>query len=317
MAEQMGINTTLSLIQESTYGISPGVNFNQMPFVTCGLSGERGLIAENILGAGRDPQAQLLDVENINGDIVVPIDMRNIGLWLAAAFGAPVTTGTGPGPYVHTFESGGLTLPSYSIEVGYPQTPAFYLNKGVMVDGLNLDFTRAGPASMTVNCVGQSETYSATTQAGTVVSQTWTRASQFQGALAKDNVALAGVTAATMAYKNNLELVETIRNDGLIENAVPGAAMAEGSVDVRFANTTLRAAAEAGTAVELTFSYPISASLGLVVTVHEARLSKPKVVVNGPGGISVSYNWQGAYNAAATCMVDAVLTNDLDGTLYA
>ena len=63
---------------------------------------------------GRDPQAPIRDAVNVDGDVVIPMDAENLGFWLKAIFGQPVTTGTTP--RTHTFQSGGFTLPSMAIE---------------------------------------------------------------------------------------------------------------------------------------------------------------------------------------------------------
>jgi hypothetical protein len=52
------------------------------PFDRCNLGSERGLIDDPVLGQGRDPLAPLQDVINDEGDIVVPVDPRYLGLWL-------------------------------------------------------------------------------------------------------------------------------------------------------------------------------------------------------------------------------------------
>jgi hypothetical protein len=58
-----------------------------------------------------------------------------------------------------------------------------------------------------------------------------------------------------VTYSNNLEKIETIRDDGLIEGADPTIAALTGKVDVRFADTTLIDLAAGGTPVDLEFAY--------------------------------------------------------------
>ena len=84
-----------------------------------------------------------------------------------------------------------------------------------------------------------------------------------------------------MTYSNNLEKIETIRDDGLIEGADPTIAALTGRIDVRFADTTLIDLAAGGTPVDLEFS----AMAKLALTAHEVYLPKPKLAVEGPGGV--------------------------------
>jgi tail tube protein len=86
---------------------------------------------------------------------------------------------------------------------------------------------------------------------------------------------------------------------------------------VRFADTTLIDLAAGGTPVDLEFAYTLSAQAKLVLTAHEVYLPKPKLAVEGPGGVQASFDFRGAKNTAAGCMLTVTLTNDLDGTVYA
>ncbi len=50
---------------------------------------------------------------------------------------------------------------------------------------------------------------------------------------------------------------------------------------------------------------------------HEVYLPKPKLAVQGPGGVQASFDFRGAKNDVAGRMLTVTLTNDLDGTEYA
>ncbi len=246
----------------------------------------------------------------MDGDIVVPVDLRNIGQWLKALLGAPTTTGSAA-PYSHAFKSGATSLPSLSLETGLPQIPAFFMVAGVRVNSMAFNFTRSGEATATINCIGQGETRNATTQGGTPTQANYTRFSQFQGAIKQGGSALANVTSASVTYSNNLEKIETIRSDGKLDGVDPGIAALTGSVAVRYADNTLIDLASAGTAVDLEFSYTIDANNKLVILCHEVYLPKPKIGIQGPGGVEASYDFQGARNTAANAMVTVTLVNDV------
>ena len=49
---------------------------------------------------------------------------------------------------------------------------------------------------------------------------------------------------------------------------------------------------------------------------HEVYLPKPKLAVEGPGGVQASFDFRGAKNDAAGRMLTVTLTNDLDGLVY-
>ena len=71
-----------------------------------------------------------------------------------------------------------------------------------------------------------------------------------------------------------------------------------------------------GPPVDLEFAYTLSAQAKLVMTAHEVYLPKPKLAVEGPGGVQASFDFRGARNDAAGQMLTVTLTNDLDGSEY-
>ena len=316
MSRAYGSNATLLLKRETAYGTTPSGNFIQIPFNSVSLGSEQGLIDDPVLGQGRDPLAPLQDVINDEGDITVPMDPRYLGLWLSGLFGDPASTDNLDGTFDHVFVSGIDSLPSYSLEVGMAQVPAFFMHGGVVLNSIALDFQRSGAAAATINAVAQGETRNGTSQGGTPSTLAFNRISQFQGSIKKAGTAVANLTSGSLTYSNNLEKIETIRSDGLIDGADPTVAAFTGSIDVRFADTTLIDAASSGTPVDLEFGYTVGNS-SIMFTAHEVYLPKPKLAVEGPGGIQASFDFQGAMNEAAGRMLTVTLVNDLDGTIYA
>lgn len=308
MARAYGSRAQMLLAFESTYGTAPASGYTKLPFATAGLSSEQPLVDSELLGYGRDPLAPIKDAITADGDIVIPVDVDGIGFWLKAAFGSPVTAGTTP--KTHTFESGGLTLPSMAIEIGTPEIPNFSMFTGSRLDALEFRMSRSGNLQATARCVAQGETRNTTTQAGTPADLAQVkRFGHFQGAIKRNTVTLANITAADFTYSNNLDRVETIRADGKIDGADPTIASLTGTIESRFADTTLLDQAANGTSASLEFSWTISATEKLVITAHEVYLPVPRRSIDGPGGVQASFAWQAALNSAAGVMCTAVLTN--------
>lgn len=65
-----------------------------------------------------------------------------------------------------------------------------------------------------------------------------------------------------------------------------------GSIDVRFADTALIDAATNNTGSA--FGYRIDADRSIIFTAHEVYLPKPKLSIDGLGGVQASFNWQAA-----------------------
>ncbi|MDD3183409.1 MAG: phage tail tube protein [Alphaproteobacteria bacterium] len=309
MSRAYGANAQLLGKFENTYGTSPSGNYIKFPFSAASLGSEQNLIASDLLGQGREPAAPMRDVINVDGDITVPVDLRFFGYWLKALFGAPTTNGVGP--YVHTYQSGAVVLPSLSLEVGMPEAATFNMNEGVMVNSMQLSFARSGGASATLNCIAQGEVGLSASAGGVPTQMALTRFNQFQGSIKKNGTQLANVTGAQLTYTNNLEKIETIRSDGKIDGADPTIAAFTGSIDVRFADNDLLDAATDNTPMELEFGYVIDADKTLLFTAHEVYLPKPKLPVSNAGGIQASFNWQAAKPTIGH-LLTVTLTNDVE-----
>lgn len=92
MSRAQGANAVLALAIESAYGVPPGSGFYKMPFVTSNLGEEQGLLQSDLLGMGREPLPPSDEPVTNDGDVVVPVDARYLGLWLTLLFGEPTTT---------------------------------------------------------------------------------------------------------------------------------------------------------------------------------------------------------------------------------
>lgn len=308
MARAQGARSQLALAFETVYGTSPASGYTKLPFASSGLSSEQPLIDNELLGYGRDPLAPTRDAVTADGDVVIPIDVDGIGFWLKAAFGAPVTTGTTP--KTHTFKSGGLVIPSMSIEIGTPEVPNYSMLAGCVLDRLSIGVARSGNLQATAQLVAQGETRNVASQAGTLANLAqMKRFGHFNGAIKRNTVALGSIVSGDIVYSNNLDPVETIRADGKIDGADPTIASMTGSIVSRFADTTLLDQAAAGQSCALEFSWVISANESLTITVHEVYLPVPRREIPGPRGIQATFDWQAALNTAAGCMVTVALKN--------
>lgn len=311
MSRAYGWNAKLLIAEESTYGMLSSGTYTQVPFASSAIDSEQGLISSNVLGLGRDPTTPFQDVINVEGDLSVPIDLRNIGIWLKAVFGN-ATTSEENSIYTHAFESGKTTLPSYSIELGLEEVPEFIRFLGVRANSIAFNFARSGEAQATISLMAQGETSSTTTVSTSPTIHSYSRFSQFQGFIKSNGQALANVTSASLTYSNNLEKIETIRSDGKVEAIDLGVASLSGSIAVRYGDNGLMDKARAGLPIDLELGYQLSVTEKLLITCHEVYLPKPKRSISGPGGIECSYDFQGAKEQTLGKMITVQLTNDME-----
>ena len=155
MARAQGARAQMALAFETVYGTAPASGYTRVPFASTTLGSEQPLISSELLGYGRDPTAPIKDAVTADGDVVVPIDAAAFGFWLKAAFGEPITSGTGP--WTHEFRSGSWTLPSLSIETAMPEVPRFAMYSGCVLDQLSWQMQRSGLLTATAKLVAQGE----------------------------------------------------------------------------------------------------------------------------------------------------------------
>jgi hypothetical protein len=219
------------------------------------------------------------------------------------------------GGYTHTFISGAPALPSFAVEIGHANVPAYFVHTGCMLNSMALNFQRSGSANATLNILAQGETRYTATQGGTPTTRTYKPFSQFNGSIKREGAALANVTGAQFTYGNTLEAVSVIRPDGLIDGVDPAPVSIAGSIEARFADTTLIDDAINNSAIELELGYKLPGLLAnnfsLLWTFHEVYLPRPRVPISGPGGVQTSFNWQGAFDESLSKSATVVLKNDI------
>ncbi|MDR0809746.1 MAG: hypothetical protein LBE86_11590 [Gemmobacter sp.] len=311
MARAQGARSQLAVAFETVYGTPPASGYTRMPFAASTLSAEQPLLSSELLGYGRDPLAPIKDAITSDGDLTIPIDAEAFGFWLKAAFGSP-TSVEDDGVFTHTFESGNWTLPSMAIETGMPEVPRFAMYSGVMVNQLSWTMQRSGLLTASAQLVAQGETVAAASQAGTPADLDLIRFGHFNGSIERNDVALSNVISAQITYANNLDRIETIRNDGLIDGADPTIAALTGQIEVRFADMVLMNQAIAGGPCELEFAYTLASGESLTFTAHAVYLPRPRVEISGPQGVQATFDWQAALDPITGRMATVTLVNSIE-----
>jgi hypothetical protein len=307
-----GSRAQMALAFESTYGVAPASGYFRVPFASTTLATTQPLLENELVGMGRDPLAPQRDAVTSGGAVVVPVDVRNIGYWLKGLMGHPTTTGTTN--RVHTFTSGGQTLPSMAIEKGNPDVPAFEMFTGCYVDSMQFNFERSGLLQSTAQLIAQgSNAPATTTAAGTPTEAVVSRFGHFNGSILRNSAALGNIVSAELTYANNMDRIETIRADGRIDGADPGGITISGSLTSRFADTTLLTQAINGASCTLDLGWTIDVNTSLILTLHEVYLPRPTMEIPGPGGIQVTFDFMAARAVSPARAMTAVLRNNVTG----
>ena len=309
MADARGSDFKLYAKEQTNSETLATGNFDQLPCLSFGLGASQALNRDDLLsaGIGRDGGDPYLDGVEVGGNAVVPIDTVLFGKWLKLFFGAPTTTGTTD--KTHVFKSGKADLPSWTVEKAFPAVPSFDDYLGVKGNTMALDLSPTGPANATLGLLGLGETTSATSIAGTPVLTAIQRFMKPSGYIKKDGATLAKVVGGSLNFSNGMTSMQTVRPDNRVEAVDEGNTSCGGDLRVRFADTSLKTQALAGTPCSLEYGFSITATKSIAFLMPRVFLSRPRTEVSGPGGIELPVSWQAAYDATAQCMVQVTLKN--------
>ncbi|WP_230770696.1 phage tail tube protein [Sphingomonas sp. Leaf4] len=305
-----GANALLHTGFESTYGQPPASGYRRVPFVSHQLGATRGWIESDLLGQGRAPFDPTQDVTVNDGNLVVPVDTRAIGVWLRALFGAPVTTGPVSGLYTHVFTSGAAALPSLAAEVALPEIPRYSTNYGLRANSVQIAMSRTGLLNATLAMIGKGETspLTASSAGAPTAYAAIDRFAQAVGYVGAASDTYNGVASAQFTYSNALDKVETIQPDGEIEDVDPGMPSFTGSLTLRGLDTPMEASGRDGTPRPLVFGWARGTS-SLRFSAPRVFFPRVKTPIEGPNGIQQSVDFLAA--ASAGVLVTATLVNDV------
>lgn len=318
-----GSNVRLRQMREATYNTPPTADYWNIPFLPgTDLGTMQGNIANPTIGHGSDPRAPQRDVLDGKSKLVVPLEARYFGLHLSSLLGNPVTTFPDP-EYQHVFESNATGQPvGQSIEVAHLglSTPKYIMNSGILYNGLSMSLKRAGFAEASFDVIVTKEAEPVNSSAaGTpanIVDATVKYFSQLTATLKRNGTALADILSADIDFSYNLDPLEVIANNGYIGGADRGEASLSVKLKTRFRTMTLYDDARSGGAVALEWKLANSATESLTFGIGKAVLARPKIGLQGPGGIDIDFDIM-CHGEDATKMLTATLVNDYAGTAYA
>lgn len=296
-------------VQEVTEGVAPGGDWAQFPAFLLQVGATPGLQSDSILSANsrRNAADPYQSVARVEGNARVPIDTVHFGHWLRMLLGAPTTTGTTN--RTHVFKSGGNVLPSRSIEKAYTDISRFERALGVRANSLEVSIAPDGAAQATIGLMCLSEALAGSSGAGTPTVTPFARFSQIQGAISRAGTALGGVTGGNIRFSNGMEAVPTVGSGLGIGGIDFGQCTGGGSITARFADHALETAARAGTAASVTFTLTIDANTSVEFHYPRCMLEPTSVAIEGPSGISRTYNFTASDDATDASLLRVTYKN--------
>ncbi|EGJ51803.1 phage tail tube protein [Desulfocurvibacter africanus] len=309
-----GSKSKLLLDFEQSYKTAPAVKAGKaMPFNTCSVKGTRTLQAAQTITGRRDPVMPFAGNMDVAGDLSVPVDVRAMGNWLKAMFGAPATTGAGP--YTHTFKLG-ETMPSFGLEKRFEDIGQYIFCAGCKASKLSMSVGGDAELVASIGIVGATESApSATPYQLDPACIAFDRFQNFQASIEENGVALANCTEFSLEMDFGLDTGNYVIGGQGTRNSLPeGVASISGTLSALFEDATLlnKAVNMAETSLRLSFT---SGSHSLSFLFPEVVLEQQAPAIEGPQGVKIQLPWKAYFgdDAVNNSAVVVTLTNDVAG----
>jgi len=307
--------TDFLLKSETTFGTAPSGNWTKT-FVYSFTPGFRQPYENDaLLGLARHNNRDTTQpapglIVNDPG-LVVPVDFNHIGVWLYALFGAASVSGVSD-PYTHTFSSGLEVLPWRSHERKYASA-LFYQDLGQVANTLEIEMSRAaGFQRATLGFMGQTEAKVTSTGGGTPAAA-WAREDcpAALGVFKVNGTAAANIMSVKAKYDNKITPQDYVGSSLRSGFDLDSEATFDGSIDLRFTDSTYYDLAVAGTAFSGEMLWIKSSDRSLSLLAANMRLEPVGVPIQGPGKIQQTFNFR-AEQSDSDAMLVATLKSSVE-----
>lgn len=113
-----------------------GVKIN---FISANVQAQQNQNTSNVITGNRNPSEPYRGNIDVQGDVEVPLDTAQIGMFLKAAFGAPETSSSGGDKYKHVFKLS-QDMPSFTWEQGFQDIGVYKKYIGCKISKLSFSF---------------------------------------------------------------------------------------------------------------------------------------------------------------------------------
>jgi len=309
MAQATGALSKLVMGFESVFKTPPSDGFI-MPINSSSLKGSRNQITPATITGNINPVEPFDGNMSVSGEVAVPVDSIAFWYWLKAAFGDPVTTGTGP--YVHTFKAGNAR-PSLTLEHQFTNlaVPRFFRYVGCKINGLSISAGDDGELVANFSVVGTSETIENSAFDTAPSAAGFSRLKNNQLTLKEGGSTISNAKLVDCSINFNIDTDQYVIGGGGIVGALPEGVMTiTGNLNALFENTTLLEKAIDSTESSLEATFEASSTSKLVIKYPEVKYTRNSPSIDGPKGIAIALPF-GAYytNASEATSVVVTLTN--------
>jgi len=311
MAQARGFFKTLCGVWESTYGTTPSIASGDMiklPFNTAEIGSSEDMIEPATIRGNRYQAEPAFGNIDVSGRVTVPMDVRNIGYWLRMLMGNPTTTGSST--YTHTFNPA-TTVPSMTLEVGFPDISSYHRFSGMKVNGMSMSFQKSTELTADIDLLGKAEVVASGAADAGPDTLVFDRFNAKGVSLKKGGAAITTVRKLDLSIRNELA-TDIFCIDGTgFRNSLPETNfVVEGSFEVLFENQTIYNEAINGmeTSLQVTLS---SGTNSLVIDIYELKFPRQAVTSSGASPVFLNVPFKAYYqdNAQAVPIRMTLINN--------
>jgi hypothetical protein len=316
-----GRQTKIRLAYQSAFATQAASGFQELNTYTHAFNTNRALQDDDVLGAGFfnlvDARAPAPGLEEAEASLSVPFDLAQLGYWLKAALGAPVTTGTTT--KTHVFTTGATTLPTLTLERELAASQLEALIGGV-VKTAKFDFSpAAGFRQLDLTLGGRQvlAPYTSSIAGSPTVQTLANRIPASIGSIKQGGTVLGLITDGSLTLTNDFEMDRYVGDRlrsavGLNSIAAELAFTARYDTDALRSLANLNAATGIPNSVAISIEYVVSASLKLVLDLPAVRYDPVSIAVQNGNTFTQSFKGRCEATSSAPLMT-ATLTNAFAG----
>ena len=314
MAQAKGVKAQLlGALEESTYNAdpTPTTTMVNLPINSSAIRGSQNINPPATLRNNRNPVQPFLGNVSIGGEVVVPVDLVNMGHWLKMLLGDPETSGA-EAPYTHVFKPA-EALSSWVFEQGYTDIGKYQKFNGCKIKSLSIAFGGDQELTARIEILGGKETLATSSLDSEPTVETFTRFNQFQASVSEGGSPVATVKEVELTISNELDEDTYVIGGGGIRGSLPEElCQVSGRIKAMFEDWTLYQKAVNGTESSLAVTLT-NGSYSLVFSVPELLYSRNAPGIETPGGVWLDSRFQGYYdNNADEAVVKVTLINAKD-----
>lgn len=282
MAQQSGALSRLLLSYETAYGANPSPTAAKVvPIISHTLGRKRGVVQPDVIDGYRGASKPVYGLQDISGDITVPVELGNLGYWLRAAFGQTSS------PYG---DASATAQPSLVLEDQASSPAKYFRYNGMMVRSLGFDFGPGANYQCRVGVVGK-----VMAPAGTSYDAAPTAAIT-KVPIAYNHLALS-IAGAPVTYFTRFSLdvdlgivteTHAISGGGKETQVLAGRIGCSGNLEALLSATDLATWESGETEVEIELVATVAVSQTLTITMPTCLIHTAENPLPGPGGRMIS-----------------------------